>query len=680
MFKRKRIISFLLVIMMVFSVVGYAAEDGVSEGASEILEETDEKNIVQEEVKDGEEESDSSDADENAQNGAAEEENEKTAEEEIKEPEIPTSVITGKFNLLKVLGIIEESEDNLFLSDKAVTRAELMMYFAKISGLDKTYDKEYKGSFTDVDKKTPYYQSIQAMEFAGVVKGNGAGSFFPNDKVTVTDAVCSAVKLLGYDVYALSSGGYPSGYFVAANQAGITKGMEVSSFFDIFDENGEIVSEYNPSAPSHKTGIDVFNNTDAADEVALVSLKYKKNENGFNLLDSYSVKRLPLEKGYNRVDFNNVLIPDNDPSYVSKLIFLDSLYNPEMKAPIYSLANDGTSVTVTKTDKPAAASVVNSTIEAVNLDSEITISGIAQDAEEQPLFNVPVGLIILNKDAEKDDLKTEYDALSSETDGLASFVYSDITTTDIDGKYTFKVEMSADAPSGDYLLIANVGGKEVSATLRYLTTAQKQSSIEAINDALSKTADDLLNIIADSDAAFSLSLFLGYTSDEEMYNSVKDKASFFELVKSYGEYSEEFSEVGDSVNRFNKNLDNAILLSNLESIDDLAELKLNAESIAKQTGLIVDGITDANNDAVYTALSEFSDFSSLEKINKCIAGAIVLYNIPNAENWGAIKTAVESYSDLLGLDLSDSKVDYDEVYHKMYDLKAGYRGNYRKYA
>ena len=237
MFKGKRIISFLLVIMMAFSVVGYAAEDGVSEGASEILEDTDENNIVQEEVKDGEEESDSSDADENAQNGAAEEKPEKAAEEEIKEPEIPTSVITGKFNLLKVLGIIEESEDNLFLSDKAVTRAELMMYFAKLSGLDKTYDKEYKGSFTDVDKKTPYYQSIQAMEFAGVVKGNGAGSFFPNDKVTVTDAVCSAVKLLGYDVYALSSGGYPSGYFVAANQAGITKGMEASSDGYLYGKN-----------------------------------------------------------------------------------------------------------------------------------------------------------------------------------------------------------------------------------------------------------------------------------------------------------------------------------------------------------------------------------------------------------------------------------------------------------
>lgn len=237
MFKGKRIISFLLVIMMAFSVVGFAAEDVIPEGASEIVEDTDENNIVQEEVEDDEEDSGSFDVNEDEQTDTKEPEEESKDSEEIKAPEIPTNVITGKFNLLKVLGIIEESEDNLFLSDKAVTRAELMMYFAKISGLDKTYEKEYRGSFADVDKKTPYYQSIQAMEFTNVINGNGAGSFFPNDKVTVTDAVCSAVKLLGYDIYALNSGGYPSGYFAAANQAGITKGMEASSDGYLYGKN-----------------------------------------------------------------------------------------------------------------------------------------------------------------------------------------------------------------------------------------------------------------------------------------------------------------------------------------------------------------------------------------------------------------------------------------------------------
>lgn len=236
MFKRKGVICFLLVIMMLISVVGFAAEDGMSEGASEIVEDTDENNIVQEEVKDDTDESESSDVDENAQSGT-EEENKKEEEEETKEPEVPTSVITGKYNLLKVIGVIEESEDNIFTSDKAVTRAELMMYFSKISGLDKAYEKEYRGSFADVDKKTPYYRSIQAMEFSNVIKGNGDGYFCPNEKVTVTDAVAAAVKLLGYDIYAISAGGYPSGYYAAANQAGITKGVVSSADGYLYGKN-----------------------------------------------------------------------------------------------------------------------------------------------------------------------------------------------------------------------------------------------------------------------------------------------------------------------------------------------------------------------------------------------------------------------------------------------------------
>lgn len=448
------------------------------------------------------------------------------------------------------------------------------------------------------------------------------------------------------------------------------EGMEVASDFDIYDDEGKTVPVYDPSKSSHKIGMDVFNNTSEADEAALVSLKYKKNENGFNLLESYSVKRLPLLKGYNRADFNNMLIPDSDPSFVSKLIFLDSLYNPEIKAPIYTLANDGTDITVTKTDKPAAVLVDKGTIEAVNLDNEITVSGIALDSEGEPLLNVPVGLTVLNKDVTKDGLISEYNTLSAETNNLQSFVYTDLTQTDIEGKYTFKIEMPESAEMGDYLLIANVGGKEATTTLRYLTTAQKQASIKKINEALSKTSADLLNEIDNNE--FPLSLFLGYTSTKDMYNGVKDKPTFFELVKSFGKYSEDFDKTGNSVIEFNKNLDNSILLSNLEGIDDLALLKQTAESIAEQTGLMLSGITSANSDAVYTALAAFTDFSSLDAINKCIAEAIVLYNIPNALSWGTIKTAIESYSELLGLDLSDSKVDYDKVYHKMYDLKSGY--------
>ncbi len=448
--------------------------------------------------------------------------------------------------------------------------------------------------------------------------------------------------------------------------------IEVSSSFDILN-NTKYEGEFSPLETSQETSLDIFNNIGEDKEVAAISLKYKTNINGYKLLEGYSLKKLNLTKGYNRETIANMLIPDNDSTSSAQFLLLDSLYEPAMSTSSYTLINNGTNVTVTNNAIPALPEdTIKGTLEVTNLDNEVTVSGIVIDEEGEPLLNVPVGLTILNKDVTKDAFITEYNALNAETSSMQSLIYTDLSATDIEGKYSFKIEMPDSAEMGDYLLIANVGGKEVSTTLRYLTTVQKQSSIIKINDALSKTSTDFLNTIGDSDTAFSLSLFLDYTSDESMYNSVKDKPTFFELVKSYGEYSEELSETGNSVNQFNINLDNAILLSNLESIDELAGLKLYAESIAEETGLLIDGISAVNSDYVYTALKDFSDFSSLDKINKCIAEAIVLYNIPNAENWGAVKTAIESYSTLLGLDLSDSTVDYDEVYHEMYEQKGSY--------
>ncbi len=448
------------------------------------------------------------------------------------------------------------------------------------------------------------------------------------------------------------------------------EGIEVSSSFDIY-ENGEKVSEYNPSLSSHNIGIDVFNNTTEAKEIAALSLKYNTNGNGYKLLDSYSFKRLPLDKGYNRESLTNMLIPDSDTLSSTQLLFVDSLYTPKMSSASYTLTNDGTYVTVLKNEIPSvAATELKGTLEVTNLDKEVTVSGIVTDEEGESLNNLPVGITILNKDVTKENFITEYNALTAETSSIQSLIYTDLSATDIEGKYSFKIEMPKNAEMGDYLIIANAGGQEFTTTLRYLTTEQKQDSIININQALSKTTLDFQNAVNDNE--FPLSLFLDYTSTKNMYNLVKDKPTFFELVKSYGKYSEELSETGNSVNQFNINLDNAILLSSLEEIDNIANLKQYAESISEETGLITSGITTVNSDYVYTSLATFSDFSSLEKINKCIAEAIVLYNVPYAENWGGIKDVIETYSGLLGLDLSDENVDYDEVYHKMYDLKNSY--------
>jgi len=447
-------------------------------------------------------------------------------------------------------------------------------------------------------------------------------------------------------------------------------GIDIASGYNILDDNTP-VDKFNPESDKHSIGFDAFNNTESSD-ITLASLKYKLNENGFKSLEGYNIKKSSLAPGHKRLELSKMLIPENDETSSSKLLFMNSLYNPDVTGAMYSFTNDGEEVTEVKETVTLSDAPAQGIIEVTNLDREVTIKGHVEDADALPLKGLPVGMVVLNKDKTKDDLKSEADALASETDNISSMVYLDASKTDSEGNYSFKLEMPEDAGMGDYRIITKVGNTEYTTILRYLTSIQKQSSIKDINDALSKTATDLLNTIGDPDTEFSLSLFLDYTSTKAMYDSVKDKSSFFELVKSYGKYSEELSEVGNSVIAFNKNLDNAILLSNLESIDDLPTLKQNTESIAEKTGLILSGITNDNSDFVYTALKDFDDFSSLDRINAYIAENIVVYDIPNALNWGSIRKIIETYGGSIGLDLTDSTVDYDEVYRKMFELKANY--------
>ncbi|MBE7019945.1 MAG: S-layer homology domain-containing protein [Ruminococcaceae bacterium] len=448
-------------------------------------------------------------------------------------------------------------------------------------------------------------------------------------------------------------------------------GIDIASSYDISDDKTP-VDKFNPESDKHSIGFDAFNNNTEPSDITLASLKYKVNENGFKSLEGYNIKKTALTRGHNRLELSKMLIPENDAASSSGLLFMNSLYNLDVTGVMYTFANNGEEITEVKETVISGTDPAKGTVEVTNLDREVTVKGHIEDANALPLGGLPVSMIVLNKDKTKDDLKSEADAVADETDNISSMVYLDASKTDAEGNYSFKLEMPGTANMGDYLVISKVGSIEYTTTLRYLTSRQKQSSIIKINKALSKTATDLLNTISDSDIEFSLSLFLGYTSDKDMYNSVKDKETFFELVKSFGKYSEELSESGNSVNAFNKNLDKAILLSNMEGIDDLTALKAYAEANAEKTGLILSGITDANSSFVYGALADFDDFSSLDKINTHITESIVAYDIPNALNWGSVRKTIETYATVLGLDLSDSAVDYDEVYHKMYNLKKDY--------
>lgn len=135
------------------------------------------------------------------------------------------SIVEGKYELLEILGVIDEAKDGVFTSETQITRGRLMKYLSKVAGLDGGAEKEYNGSFTDVSAKTSDFSYIGIMENLGFINGGGSGLFYPDEPVLVRDAVAVAVRLLGYDIYAEANGGYPTGYFAVANKAGLTDGV-----------------------------------------------------------------------------------------------------------------------------------------------------------------------------------------------------------------------------------------------------------------------------------------------------------------------------------------------------------------------------------------------------------------------------------------------------------------------
>jgi len=233
----RRVLSWVLILSLLFAGAVYADEMNTEAESSgvyekEVIPEDTEDDTSEDETEEGTYE-DSEVPKEETDTSVTEPD---TPDEEAKpsEPQEPVKVVKGKYNLLAVLDII--SNPDTFTNQKVITRGELMMYFSKISGVHGISKSGYTGKFTDVNSETMYCTHIQAMENLGIINGNGMGNFYPESPVTLQEAVAAAIKLLGYDIYAETMGGYPTGYFNVANQAGISKGVKA-------DANGYLSGE-----------------------------------------------------------------------------------------------------------------------------------------------------------------------------------------------------------------------------------------------------------------------------------------------------------------------------------------------------------------------------------------------------------------------------------------------------
>ena len=159
------------------------------------------------------------------------------------------------FNMNVGLGIIDEDKEK----DSNLTRAEFAHILCNLCGFLNEEDKEedwFDGFFgdadenmslvvsdgsgseyyTDVDMSHEYYDDINMVSSARILKGFGDGNFKPDANITNLQVLTTMINILGYENYAGYYGGYPNGY------AAMAEGLEISQGISLLTANATFES------------------------------------------------------------------------------------------------------------------------------------------------------------------------------------------------------------------------------------------------------------------------------------------------------------------------------------------------------------------------------------------------------------------------------------------------------
>ena len=126
---------------------------------------------------------------------------------------------------LSKLGIVTGYEDGTYGPDKAVTRAEMAALIARIQGYNESAKNNANTAFADVPYEFWASGYVAQASNQGIVNGYGDGTFGPDDAVKYEQAVTMIMRTLGYEPFAQTNGGYPTGYLAAAQRYGVTKNV-----------------------------------------------------------------------------------------------------------------------------------------------------------------------------------------------------------------------------------------------------------------------------------------------------------------------------------------------------------------------------------------------------------------------------------------------------------------------
>lgn len=137
---------------------------------------------------------------------------------------------TEKMDLYE-LGIMVGDETGELHLDKTITRAEAVKMICVAGSIQPQIPAGQTCTFLDVPENHWAYPYICAAQSQGIVCGDGAGNFYPEDKITNEEIIKILVCLLGYDIRAEQTGGYPGGYTREASRIGLTEGLQLDVYF-----------------------------------------------------------------------------------------------------------------------------------------------------------------------------------------------------------------------------------------------------------------------------------------------------------------------------------------------------------------------------------------------------------------------------------------------------------------
>ncbi len=126
---------------------------------------------------------------------------------------------------LSMLGIFEQFDDELFFGDNAnVKRSEAAVVISNMLGM-KSSGGTAEIKFYDVPQFGDYASAVNYVTNLGIMSGNSAGLFLPDDTMEVVHVYKALVVALGYGWKAEAYGGYPAGYVKVASELEIANAV-----------------------------------------------------------------------------------------------------------------------------------------------------------------------------------------------------------------------------------------------------------------------------------------------------------------------------------------------------------------------------------------------------------------------------------------------------------------------